>query len=314
MARTSRLRLLACAFLGALVAACSVDAPPPQMISQAPRWARIEDLSGHYCYFGFNYNVRTFGMGVEGIPFLAARELFEPTEVIVRASPTEVVFHFNGPDGAPRAHTYDIAANEAVWHDGELLQRYSSGLRVNGLILFGDTEYTVATREGRLFRRPDGNLVLSWSVRDKGFASGEGSGAFHVERSVALLLPPKTGTCEVDTGTLRMQPWYEQGPDLRDPACATVLEDQVAAMLVGDKETPENADAAARVVRYLPDGTYAARFTVHSRSGTSYHFSVSRGATSCKLRLTARDRPTKYGRTTTSSLKSRPLPGCICNN
>jgi hypothetical protein len=315
MARTSSLRLLACVLPAALLPACSVDAPPPQMISQAPRSARIEDLSGHYCYFGFEYNVRTFGMGVDGIPFVPARELREPTEVIVRASPTAVVFHFTGADGAPRAHTYDIAANGARWHDGELLQKHSSGLKVNGFIFFGDTDYTVATREARLFRRPDGNLVLSWSVRDKGYTTGGDHGGFHVERSVALLLPPKTSTCEVDTGTLRMQPWYEPGPDLRDPTCTTVLEEQVAAMLVDYEETPEDADdAAAESVRSFRDGTEAAHFMVESRSGTKYHFAVSRGATSCKLRLTGRDRKTKYGRMTTSSLKSRPLPGCVCNN
>ncbi len=285
------------------------------MIPQAPRSARIEDLSGRYCYFGFDYNVRTFGQDLAAIPFVAAADFREPTEVIVRASPDAIHFRFTDRDGAPQSHTYEIAARGARWHDGVLLQKRSSGLRVNGLIFFGDTDYSVETEEARIFRQADGQLVLSWTIRNKGYTTGENEGGFRVERSVALLLPPRVGTCEVDTGKLRMQPWFEPGPDLRDPTCAEVLEDQVVSMLLEYKETQENAEAAAaEAVRSFRDGTEAAHFKVESRSGAGYRFAVTRGAASCKLRLTSRDKPIRHGHMQVGSLKSRPLPGCVCNN
>lgn len=315
MARTTSLGLSGCALLVALVPGCSVDAPPPTMVPEAPRSSRIEDLSGRYCYFGPDYNVRAFGQDVAAIPFVAAADFREPTEVVVRASASAVVFRYTGRDGSPQSHTYEIAARGARWHDGALLQKRSSGLRVNGLIFFGDTDYSVSSEEARLFRQSDGQLVLSWTVRNKGYTTGENDGAFRVERSVALLLPPRVGTCEIDTAGLPRQPWFEPGPDLRDPACATILEEQAASLLLECGETPEDADAAvAGTVRAFRDGTDARRFTVESRAGRSYHFAVSRSASACKLRLVGRERPIKYGRMQTGSFKSRPLPGCVCND
>lgn len=104
------------------------------------------------------------------------------------------------------------------------------------------------------------------------------------------------------------------GSNLNDPACQTSLETELVAVLVGQRETPENATALAqRTAKILTLADLGPRpFFVASSSGTDYSFFVDKTKSGCNLRLYGRLKGFVSYTNDLTYIDSRPLQGCSC--
>lgn len=334
---TSRRHLPVGCLLLLVLTACTTDAPPPDLVPPAPGGANVEQLSGDYCYFGPDFNLRTFRRDPRLIPFMNVEALGEPTKVSVAATAEQVSFTYTNRDGAEVEEVFSPARLKARWQEGALVVPWREvrtnvgvmiGANVLGLFfsgLFGSNNFTPylggRSRESRLFRLADGRLVMSDTLRASGdLKEGDmASGAWAREDSVALLLDPADGDCAAALPGRPLEPRFERGLDLRVPACADRLAEQFASVLV-EKGEPE--DVARRVSDETVDDLLAnggnwAEFWLEAPSGATYKFDVGKKDDGCVLRMFGR---VKRTRTMTSStenriwfLAKRPLPECACN-
>ncbi len=301
--------------------ACASDVPPPGLVPTGPPVTRLEDLTGDYCYFGSEYNVRSFGRTVDGIPFLPVGDLGTPTLVSVQATPERIVFRYTDANGEEKSQDFEVTGR-AAWQGASLVIKESQGTSV--LPLPGAFDVTSHSRESRIFKLADGRLVMTDSARSKGYSetgsySVSASGlhatkqpTFHrAERTVALILDQAAGGCAASTDGRPRQPWFEKGVDLRDPVCAAQLEDQLAAIMVQKEEPPEDAALAANLaLQSFFQGESTLNFVASARPGWRYFFKIVRKKSGCVLKLYERQKPhVEY-----TSFASRPLPGCACND
>jgi hypothetical protein len=102
--------------------------------------------------------------------------------------------------------------------------------------------------------------------------------------------------------------------NLADSACQTSLETALAAVLVGQDETSENATPLARrAAQILASNDIGPRpFLVESPSGTDYSFFVDKKKTGCILRLYGRQKGFVSYANNLTYIDSRPLQGCSC--
>lgn len=279
--------------------------------------ARIEDLSGEYCYIGPDLNVRAWRRGVESVPFLAVRNLGTPTRVSVEASADRVVFAYTDVDGVEQREVYDLKASGAVWEgsalsapsrgDGAYLSRnWSTGQSAVSRI--GST-----SRSSRLFRLEDGRLVLSDSTRDQYFEGHDGQGNFfRMESAVAVLLAPFAGDCGAGEPTGPLPPWFGSGIDLRDPACAARLEEALGAILVRQGVGAGVAEALARETLESLRSDPGTEFGVES-PGARFRFSLAKTSSGCVLRLYEREIGRRRYANTFTYIEKERLTGCACN-
>jgi hypothetical protein len=308
-------RLFAAASGAALaLASCVSSGPPPGLVPSGPQVTRVEQLSGEYCYFGRDPNVRIFRRGPEAIPFLHVAALAQPTRVAVEASAEAVVFSYTGIDGVEKRETFVPAKLGAVWRgngfeirwpkENAAAQASSEGFAVSG-----------SSRKSRLYRLSDGRLIMTDTVNWKA-ATHTSFPLFESDvQLVAVILDPDAGGCAPGGGSGR-RPWSGSGPDLRDPACAAMLEVQVAALMAEEGEEPQVAEALAReAVGGLVVGQGdPRRFSVSSPAGGSYRFEVGGERPSgCELRLYRSGQGTGTGEASGRSLATRRLPACVCN-
>jgi hypothetical protein len=331
--RAALLRSAAAAWLLS-VAACVSSVPPPALIPEGPAMTRVEDLTGNYCYYGNEFNVRSYRRAAEAIPFVDVRALGTPTLVSVRATPEQIVFRYTGSDGSEREQVFKIVAGGDLWRKDALVVKNSQGVVISsshayvvknsqGVTIYGSTgtgtDYSGGSRESRLFKLADGRLVMSDSVSRKGYSEDPGGyGTFYESRdSVAVILDPAIGGCDAETTNRPLQPWFGTGPDLREAACAAQFEKQLAAILVEEGETPESAATlAAETLESLHEGLGNRFFSVSSESGARFSFEVRKKGSGGVLHLTALEKPPAPGWNWNWSLTmpKRPLPGCTCND
>jgi hypothetical protein len=340
---TSLRHLSAGSLLLLVLTGCTTDAPPPNIVPPAPAEATVEQLSGTYCYFGPDFNLRAFRRDPKLIPFLDVEALGEPTKVSVAATAEEIRFTYTNRDGVEVNEVLSPGKLKATWQEGALVVPWKEvrpnvgamvGLNVVGNVLglalagiLHSDSYTPFVyaggrkRESRLFRLADGRLVMSDTLRASGALKEEdmASGAWAREDSVALLLDPADGDCAAPSPDQPLQPRFERGLDLRVPACADRLAEQFASVLV-EKGEPE--DVARRVSNETVDGLIEnggnwAEFWLETPSGVTYKFDVGKKDDGCVLRMFGR---VKRTRTMTSSMENRiwflakrPLPECACN-
>jgi hypothetical protein len=102
--------------------------------------------------------------------------------------------------------------------------------------------------------------------------------------------------------------------NLTDSACQTSFEKELAAVLVRQGETPENATALAHhKVTILTVADLGPRpFLVTSSSGTDYSFFVEKKKSGCILRLYGRQKGFVSYTNNLTYIDSRPLQGCLC--
>jgi hypothetical protein len=325
--------LLALALTG-----CASDAPPPNLIPPARAEATVDQLSGDYCYFGPDFNLRSFRRSPSLIPFFNVEALGEPTKVSVEATAEQVCFTYTNRDGVEVKEVFSPATSRARWKDGALVVpwkevRPNVGVMIGanvagnvlGLVLAGllhSDSYSPhlylggRNRESRLFRLSDGRLVMSDTFR----ASGDlkeadmASGSWERQDSVALLLDPAVGDCR-DGPTRPPEAWFDEGVDLRVPVCADQLEAQFASILMEKGESEEVARRlAGETVDFLVnEGRNWAQFQIESPPSSTYKFAVRRNEDGCFLRLYRTVK--KKGKWTfdLGSHVERPLPECACN-
>ena len=100
--------------------------------------------------------------------------------------------------------------------------------------------------------------------------------------------------------------------DLSDEACAATFRRQIASILAGQGEEPDEAETMAqRAVVGMGFGPGLRPFVVGSRT-TDYTFFVDRKKTGCLLRLLSRERGLVRYSNDVTYIDSRPLPGCRC--
>ena len=102
--------------------------------------------------------------------------------------------------------------------------------------------------------------------------------------------------------------------NLTDSACQTSFETELAAVLVRQGETPENATGLVHhTVTILTLADLGPRpFLVSSSSGTDYSFFVDRKKSGCVLRLYGRQRGFVRYTNNLTYIDSRQLQGCSC--
>lgn len=102
--------------------------------------------------------------------------------------------------------------------------------------------------------------------------------------------------------------------NLTDSACQASFGTELAAVLVGQGETPENAAALAhRTITILTVADLGPRpFLVASSSGTDYSFFVEKKKSGCILRLYGRQKGFVSYTNNLTYIDSRPLRGCSC--
>ena len=295
---------------------------------------RVEDLTGDYCYYGHEFNVRSYRRAADAIPFVDVRALGTPTLVSVRATPEQIAFRYTGSDGTEREQVFKIVAGKALWREHALVVKSSQGVAISsstmtdfvvkssqGVVISSsggpETDYSGGSRESRLFKLADGRLVMSDSVSRKGYSEspGGGNGTFYENRdSVAVILDPAIGGCDAETTNRPLQPWFGTSPDLREAACAAQFEEQLAAILVEEGETPKSAATlAAETLESLHEGLGNRFFSVSSKSGARFSFEVRKKGSGGVLHL----RTHEGGRPRTNwslTIPKRPLPSCTCND
>jgi hypothetical protein len=313
--KTRSLLVTVCS-LASVVTGCVSSGPPAGMVPEGSPVKQVEQLSGDYCYFGPDLNVRIYRRGPEAIPFLHVAALGRPTRISVAATPEAVVFSYTGADGLEKRETFAPAKVGAVWRGDAFEVRW----REKATTAYGSSEgfgVSGSSRKSRLFKLEDGRLIMTDMVRWKSATQT----IFLLFESdvqlVALILDPDTGGC----ATAGRDPDGRSGsagrPDLRAPACASRLESEVAAIQTGQGEDRQTAERLARAtVGGLVVGQGdAGRFSVESPSGTTYEFEVAAEAPrSCVLRLYRRARKDpSFAEDHPSDSAQRPLPDCACN-
>ena len=101
---------------------------------------------------------------------------------------------------------------------------------------------------------------------------------------------------------------------LDDPACKSVVRDQLNSVLIEQGEKPDTAGRlAVNTTTVLATGALGPRpFGVSSSSGTDYSFFVQQKGSECLLRLYGRQKGfTRYSNNLTY-IASRSLDGCQC--
>jgi len=298
----------------------------------------VEQLSGDYCYFSPDYNLRSFRRSPKMIPFVDVETFGQPTKVSVEASAEQIVFTFTDGDGNAIRRVFAPSLFRAAWRENALVVRWSGvgpsvaamiGLNVLGVVVQGllgshspDLYLGTAGRESRLFRLEDGRLVMTDTFRESGDLrkpADQRPGYWERQDSVALLLDPVVGDCAAGPDH-PPQPWYEKGVDLRNPDCAAQLEESIVSILVEKGESPEAVAAVARetVIGLRSDEKSCTNFRVAPASNVSYVFVVEWSGTGCRLRLDSRTKYGKHSRVTVGGLflsgsGKRPLPACDCN-
>ncbi len=308
-------RLLSISGLLALLSSCVTDAPPKTILPAGRAATRLEALSGDYCYRGPELSVRFFNAGIEEIPFVQVAALGVPAVVSVKATPREIVFRYKDPQDRDAVQRFDVAGSGARWRDGTLVVEAALKSDVAGFPWTG-SRYVSGSTEARLFRIVDGPLVMSHSVRFKGYDDiSSGDGFFRRERTVVVVLDPLVGGCDADPRGRPLTPWLDRGPDLREPACAANFKAQLVSILVQKDESPEVASSLVEeTIRSFFDGADLRRFEVSSVSGSTYYFKVQRQSGPCVLRLVHRTRKTAHSSTSYVTFATRPLPDCACND
>jgi hypothetical protein len=321
--RASTLAFMLSAVLA--LAACVSSVPPPGLVPTGPPVTRAEDLSGDYCYYGLDYNVRSFGWSVDAIPFVRIDDLGTPTLVSVEVTAQRIVFRYTGRDGAQQTQDFEVTG-KAVWQGASLVVERSEGTSV--LPIPGAFDITSHSRKSRIFKLTDGRLVMTDSVRSKGYSetgthslSGTGMHSetkptFHrQERTVAVILEPAVGGCDANAEGRPRQPWFERGLDLRDPACAGQLEDQLTAIMVEKGEDPEAAAiAASDTLESFFRGKPTLDFLISTRPDWRYYFKIVKKKSGCVLKLYFREKRSGIATVAHPSFASRPLPSCACND
>lgn len=322
--------LAAISGLALLLIGCASDVPRKDFAPPAPAATSVEQLSGEYCYYGPDFNVRSYRRPAKAIPFLDVEALGQPTKVSVEATTERIVFTYTDVYGEETQQVFLPSRFRAVWREDALVIPWE-GSRVNvgksivpGIVfgtIFGVWEFAGWERESRLFKVADGRLVLSDSFRIKGYSERHKQGGTFYERedSIAVFLDPMMGDCTADASDRPLQPLYERGLDLRAPACMAQLERQLASILAEKGEAAEAAEALAhdRVTALSARGENWADFSVSSPSGVTYKFDFGKNKAGCVLRMYGRG---KKGHHFSSSVEShiwffakRPLPDCACN-
>ncbi|HSB36311.1 MAG TPA: hypothetical protein VLH41_05505 [Thermoanaerobaculia bacterium] len=299
----------------------------------------IEQLSGDYCYFGPDYNLRAFRRSPTMIPFVDVEAFGEPTKVSVEASAERIVFTFTDRDGNAGEHVFLPSVFRAAWKENALVVRWSGmgpnvgemiglnvlgnalGIIVGGLLGSYDPDLYLGSRgrESRLFRLVDGRLVMTDTFRASGDLkpADESPGYWKRQDSVAVLLDPVAGDCAPGPAH-PPQPWFDAGIDLRNPACAAQLEESIVSILVVHGEEPESARLAAeaRVTALCNgDGSWV-RFSIRCPSNTTYGFQTGKRSSGCVLQLVERATERKvwtWSFGVSSARLNRPLPDCACN-
>jgi hypothetical protein len=101
---------------------------------------------------------------------------------------------------------------------------------------------------------------------------------------------------------------------LDDPACKSMVRQQLNSVLLEQGEKPDIAERlAVNTTTVLATGALGPRpFGVSSPSGADYSFFVQHKSTECLLRLYGRQKGfTRYSNNLTY-IASRPLDGCQC--
>ena len=101
---------------------------------------------------------------------------------------------------------------------------------------------------------------------------------------------------------------------MADSACQASFETELAAVLLGQGETQQNATTLAqRAVGILTVADLGPRpFLVASPSGTDYSFFVERKKSGCILRLYGRQKGFVSYTNDLTYIDSRSLEGCSC--
>ncbi len=339
---TSRRLVSAGCLLALSLAGCASDAPPPNLIPPSPKEAAtVEQLSGDFCYFGPDFNLRTFRRDPKLIPFLDVEALGEPTKVSVEATAERVSFTYTNRDGVEVQEAFLPARFKAGWKEGALVVPWKEvrpnvgamiGINVVGnvlgLVLAGilhSDSYSPSLylggrhRESRLFRLADGRLVMTDSFRASGdLKRGDmASGSWERQDSVALLLDPAAEDCSAGPGR-PPEAWYDQGVDLRKPDCAAELEEQTVAILAAKGEEPEQARSAVKesLADLLAGEEAWTTLYVGCPEGAMYTLWFGRDASGCAVKLMGREMRRGKGVSRTSwtgGTLRRPLPACDCN-
>jgi hypothetical protein len=320
-----------------LTGCISTDAPPHDAFHplSAPA-ASVEQLSGNYCYFGPDLSVRSFRRGTDSIPFLDAQKLWWPATVRVDATTERIVFTCTDETGYEEQQVFLPSRLRAEWREDALVVpwkevRPNVGVMIGVNVLsffvsgiFGSSNWSPyvggRSRESRLFRDADGQLVMTDTVKASGDLKQEdmASRAWEREDSVALLLEPATRDCAAAMEGRPLQPRFEKGLDLRLPACADRLEEEFASILVEKGESEEVARklAGESVNSLVNERYYWAQFFIESPSGVTYKFDVGKSKDECVLRLYGLFNKNKIFFPGSEGnlwyLAKRPLPECAC--
>ena len=289
--------------------ACVTNLPPPEMVPTGPRVQRPEDLSGDYCYYGRAFNVRSYGRAVERIHFIPVAELNAPTRITVEASEQRIVFLYTGADGSAKRHVVEVQGF-AKWKEGSVVVEGSSP--AVPLPASGGFQISSAYGRSEIFKLTDGRLVMTDTAGSKGYSEINHEPSFHRDEVTAvLILDPATSDGCDDLEGRHLQPWFEHGLDLREPACAAELENQIASILVEKKVGAEAAAlAASEAVAPLMKAGSTRKFTASPEPGVRYQFGIVKKKSGCVLKLEMHYKK-HFG---ISSHASRPLPGCACND
>ncbi len=324
---TSRRLLWAGGLLALGLAGCASHTPPratfypPSAPSTSP-----EQLSGTYCYFGPDLSVRVFHRGPDSIPFLNVQGLSWPSTIRVEARADRIVFTCTDDTGHEEQQIFVLSSLQATRSEEALvvawdrLKRRSDAWIVPGLLIgliFNQIELSGESRESRLFKTPDGQLVMSDSYRQSGYSQKNQSGQFwENELAVAVLFEPAAGDCAAAMAGRPLQPRFEKGLDLRLPACADRLEDELLSIMVQKGETEEIVwRLAHETVDFLvKEGGDWSRFVIETPSRITYKFDVGKYDEGCVLRLYGRyDRKKIFFPGSEGwYLAKRPLPECAC--
>jgi len=327
--------LAAASGLALLLTGCASDTPRKGFIPSGPVTTSLEELSGEYCYYGPDFNIRSYYRSPEAIPFVDVSAFGEPTKITVDATAEQIVFTFTGDDGVQRQQLFQLEKFKAAWRENALAVSWEQGggrklspgeavasvlIGVPAGLVIGiltGFEFSESGRESRIFRLPDGRLAMTDSFRTTGY-SDRGRGFYEEEDSVAVFLDPAAGDCAGGPPDRPMEPLFEKGLDLRDPACAAQLEEAIVSILVEKGEAPETVAAVARetVIGLRNDEKLWTEFRVAPAPIVSYVFVVGRSGTKCRLRLESRTKSGKNSVVTVGGIflsGKRPLPACACS-
>jgi hypothetical protein len=104
--------------------------------------------------------------------------------------------------------------------------------------------------------------------------------------------------------------------NLSEESCRRTFREQLASILVGQREKPDVANRLAGFTEIaLERGEHGPRpFLVSSPSGTDYSLFVQRKGSSCLLRLYGRQKGFVSYTNNLSYIATRPLAACACRD